>query len=359
MIKTIATEYKVLDVGEKASDGTPAKAAGQVEMIVSVFGNQDSYGDVINKGAFNRTLAEWDAKGDPIPVFYSHQLSDPFANIGWSLDAKEVPAKSKTPPGLWTLTQMDLDNPTARQTLKLMQERRLTSASFSYTVAAGGEKYVEPEDPKADPWETGDFGHFELTDITLYEYGPTPIGANPEATILPMKSGGVVRVPTRLLAARAKVGKVLSSKNLTALSDARDLLDQVIADANAPEPGKSESHVIPRRRSVTVTGKAFPPADPNAPAADPNAPAPTMDDVASDVQDAADSLASALDSIDSMMGGGKAVELDPTDGGKSASEDQGSGPAKAGKAQDQGLAAELDRLNLYASSLVLERTSHE
>ena len=52
-----AAEFKAFD-GEK----------GIVEMFVSVFDNVDDRGDVVRATAFDRTLAEWAARGDPVPA---------------------------------------------------------------------------------------------------------------------------------------------------------------------------------------------------------------------------------------------------------------------------------------------------
>src|SRR5690349_18212445 len=48
-------------------------APGSFEAVVSVFGNIDSYGDRMIKGAFARTLEE---KGNP-PVVWSHEWQVP------------------------------------------------------------------------------------------------------------------------------------------------------------------------------------------------------------------------------------------------------------------------------------------
>lgn len=80
---------------------------GQVRALVSVFGNEDSYGDVVVKGAFAEDLTRWASSGDPIPFIWAHAWSDPFAHVGRVLDAKEteegleVWPRSKT----WTPTR--------------------------------------------------------------------------------------------------------------------------------------------------------------------------------------------------------------------------------------------------------------
>ncbi len=82
---------------------------GQFEALVSVFGNEDSAGDVVTRGAFAKSLAAWEERGDPIPVIWSHEWSDPYAHIGHVLTAEE------TDDGLKVRGQLDLDNPKAEQ----------------------------------------------------------------------------------------------------------------------------------------------------------------------------------------------------------------------------------------------------
>ncbi len=62
---------KNMPVRVKAAAGD----AGEFEAVVAVFGNIDSYGDVIVKGAFAATLKDWSDSGDPIPVVWSHDSS--------------------------------------------------------------------------------------------------------------------------------------------------------------------------------------------------------------------------------------------------------------------------------------------
>ncbi|GAA4479028.1 hypothetical protein GCM10023094_23530 [Rhodococcus olei] len=55
----------------------------------SVFGNKDSYGDVVMPGAFAKDLARWSEKGYPIPLLFGHNMSDPDYNIGEIMSAEE------------------------------------------------------------------------------------------------------------------------------------------------------------------------------------------------------------------------------------------------------------------------------
>lgn len=152
----------------KAAGPDDGMAEGEYKALVSVFGNIDSYGDKVMPGAFTDTLQEWQAKGDPIPVYYSHRLDDPDFNIG------EVLAAQETDAGLEVHARLDLDNPKARQVYRLLKGKRLTQHSFTYDVIDGG------------PASSGDYN--ELRKLRLWEVGPTPIGANSATELLAVKA---------------------------------------------------------------------------------------------------------------------------------------------------------------------------
>jgi HK97 family phage prohead protease len=216
---------------------------GQFRAVVSVFGNKDSYGDIVVKGAFADTLKAWAAKGDPIPVYWSHRMDDPDYNIGQVIEAKE------TDVGLEVLAQIDLDDDApskARQTYRLLKGRRVTQFSFAYDIDEAG--WVESDD---DSW-------YELRRLTLHEVGPTPIGANQETELLAVKAASEHAAK---FAEAVKAGRVLSSKNENTLREAVASLDAAsksitdvlaaVSDeesndekAKASEPAKDEGHEV-------------------------------------------------------------------------------------------------------------------
>lgn len=186
---------------------------GQFTALVSVFGNRDSMGDVVLPGAFAETLAEWKGRGDPIPVIWSHDWSDPFSHIGHVTEAEE------TPDGLVVTGQLDLDNPKAQQVGRLLKGRRVTQFSFAYDVVEGA--WVEQEDARP---------YYELRKLKLHEVGPTLIGANQETELLAAKAVA--------LAEGAKAGRVLAQQHLDRLKEAHVALGEVISAAD-PDPEKS------------------------------------------------------------------------------------------------------------------------
>jgi HK97 family phage prohead protease len=178
--------------------------SGQFEAIVSVFGNVDSVGDVVMPGAFKDDLDAWSASGDPIPVIWSHRWEDPDYHIGHVLEASE------TDEGLLIRGQLDLDAPKAAQVFRLLKGRRVTQFSFAYDVLDGAEA------------ERDGSSVYELRKLHVHEVGPTLLGANRE---------------TRLV--DAKVGRVLSDKNLSALKEAQELIGAVITAADSADDGKA------------------------------------------------------------------------------------------------------------------------
>ncbi len=82
-----------------------------------MFGNVDLGGDRIMPGAFTKTIAKWQASGDPIPIILSHQKDDPMAHVGYARPHDLV----QTPKGLHVKGTLDIgDNEVARQVHKLM-----------------------------------------------------------------------------------------------------------------------------------------------------------------------------------------------------------------------------------------------
>lgn len=283
---------RVKAAGEDGSDD------GTFEAIVATY-DLDSYGDKIVPGAFEQTLADWKATGDPIPVIWSHMSYDPEAHIGVVVDAKE------TDDGLWVKGQLDLDQPKAAQVYRLMKGRRVTQFSFAYDVEEGA--WIE----KAD-----DRPYYELRQLKLYEVGPCLIGVNQETELLAVKAADgrdlnlsvtgrsiapgeadTIRIAVEAAlkaapgvrrndrkpdhtadddTANEKAGRVLSAKNETALSEAvaqisagvkgvKSVLDSIGSaddDGKATSPGSTETEAKPDRSATdeTPTGKSDRPA---------------------------------------------------------------------------------------------------
>lgn len=176
--KTFApAEFKA--VGEGSPFGGTLKD-GEFVAVASVIGNVDRYGDRVNAGAFDDTLAAWKASGDPIPVIWMHMWSNPDAHIG-AVDAIEADDTRLVYKGI-----VDLDNPFAAQVYRLMKARRVTQQSFGYDVLEAAESVVD-----------GDWV-WDLKKLDLFEVGPCLQGVNPETDLLDIKSRSLA-LPKRLV----------------------------------------------------------------------------------------------------------------------------------------------------------------
>lgn len=261
----------------KAAGVADGLAEGQFVAIVSVFGNEDSVGDVVRPGAFTETLEEWGTKGDPIPVIWSHAWGDPFAHVGVVVKAVE------TLQGLEVTGQIDdLDtNPTSQQVYRLLKGRRVTQFSFAYDVKEGA--WVEDENHKYG-------GYYELRRLKLHEVGPCLVGANQETALLAAKAAGLAR--------GAKAGRVLSQKNFEALTAAYEAIGEVLGSAQPEKAAAPDSKTDEPGQPGPGTADGDEPSaksEDTPPAQEPTEPTPgsTEDETSPDPREAAVAAAKA------------------------------------------------------------------
>jgi uncharacterized protein len=194
-------KIKMVDARFKAG-ADAGLADGEFEAIVSVFGNRDSYGDIMVPGAFNATLASWKDRGDPIPVIWSHDWMNPESHVGVVLDAAEVPAAKfgeDSPAGLWIKGLLDPAsvNERAGHVRRLLAGRRVTQSSFAFDETDSGPGTYNGQ----DGWL--------IRGVDLFEVGPTLLGANQSTELLGAKSrdGGLAAAHRAIIdLARAKSG---------------------------------------------------------------------------------------------------------------------------------------------------------
>ena len=209
----MATKEAVYELSEykAAPDGEP----GEFTALVSVFGNVDLVGDRVMPGAFKGSIGRWQAKGDPIPVVWSHDSQNPYAHIG-SVDPSNAVETSK---GLVVTGKLDIeDNPFAAQVHQLLVKRRVTGFSFRYDVI--NEKRARD-------------GANELLELDLTEVGPTLKGANPDAQLINAKAlldeAAEAATAEYLPGEDAKAGRRLSTATEKELTSIRDTVADLAA----------------------------------------------------------------------------------------------------------------------------------
>lgn len=162
-------------VKECAKSDMTNDGAGMVRGYASTFDREpDSYGDVVAKGAFAKSLERWqalNADGKYIPLLWGHDTDDPKSNIGRVVDALEDER------GLLVTAEFDAENEKAQYVRKLVQEGRVYQFSFAFEIRDQGT--VELADgTKAN----------ELRDLELFEVSLVQIPANQHATVEEVKS---------------------------------------------------------------------------------------------------------------------------------------------------------------------------
>lgn len=162
---------KTLDVEVKAVGD---ENSGRFEAYFSKFNNIDSYGDMVIPGAFADNIDDWGAKGSGIPIYWRHRMDDPMLNLGASVESREDTV------GAWVDGQLDLDNPNAAYTYKLIREGRVRQMSFAYDILEAG--WVEKTEGGVD------VAYYELRKLKIHEISIVPVGANQETEILAVKS---------------------------------------------------------------------------------------------------------------------------------------------------------------------------
>jgi len=245
------TKHKSAQVQYKA-----ASEDGIVEAIVSVFGNVDSYGEVVMPGAFAKSLSQKLPKG-----VWAHDWASPIAT---TLEATEVmPYDPRLPDGLKELGGL------------------LIKAQFYKDIQDSWDAYLKIKNGMYDEFSIGftvkNYNIVEnivqLTEIELYEWSPVLIGANRMTAVLSVKSAlpfsedllgmkqDLQRFADRVKDRkefREKAGRVFSSANVDALTGIAETLDaisestkgeavairEMIASATQPKAAATELQLL-------------------------------------------------------------------------------------------------------------------
>lgn len=210
----------------KAAGPDDGLADGQFEAYASVFSNVDSYGDVVVKGAFADTLAEWAAKDAPIPLLFGHNMQDPDYNIGHILYAKEDDH------GLLVRAQLDLEAPKGLSTYRLIKGKRIDQMSFAYKVLDSGPGKVDGADV------------LELRKLQLLEISVVPVGANDQTAILAVKAGRTLS---------AKTAETVNAA-VSALAAAKSALEALLNAATNDDSKASVRPVVKGEEPEKVKG---------------------------------------------------------------------------------------------------------
>lgn len=185
---------------------------GQIEGYASTFIRKpDSYGDVVKRGAFAKTLAERWNGGKGIPFLWAHKMDDLKAFIG-TAEAEEDEK------GLRFVATFD-DSEEAQKVRQLYKDGRLRKFSFAYDIKEEGLVTLE-NGTKAN----------ELRELDLFEISAVTIPANDDAGVVDVKSAEP----------EAKSGARNSKKDADRIKQAIALLKEVLGEIEEPEEDETE-----------------------------------------------------------------------------------------------------------------------
>lgn len=186
------------------------EGAGTISGYFSTYDRiPDSYGDVIEKGAFTETLKARKESGHPFPLCWNHDLDQIIGAVDSVEDDEHGPL----------MTAHFFDTPLAQEKRELVKQGVVYQFSFAFDIADW--KAPTDEEKKAGIREI-------LTKLDLFEVSIVPIPANPRAEVTEIKSG-----------------KRNSKKDADAIRQAITLLQGVLDEA-AEEEGKDDSEDNPK-----------------------------------------------------------------------------------------------------------------
>ncbi len=155
-------------------EASEALEDGEIVAYASTFTRKDTYGDVMQKGSFTKSLEEWRAGKAALPLLWNHDLKDPHNNIG-TVDLERT---AEDDHGLKVHAKFDLDTRTGAQVHRLVKGRRVTQLSFAYDELAAHPVKGHPA--------YGDYN--SVDEVRLKEISIVPRPANVDAEVLAVKA---------------------------------------------------------------------------------------------------------------------------------------------------------------------------
>jgi HK97 family phage prohead protease len=156
----------------KTTNGLQFKYASErgnaIEGYASRFGERDLHGDVIDAGAYTKTLNDLGTSGHRLPMLWAHEMGDLIGS--WS-ELRQDDA------GLYVVGTINQDVERGREALSLVKGGDLSGMSIGYRVPDEGAKWIE--------------GARHLTAIDLMEVSLVAIPAAPRARVILKELAGL------------------------------------------------------------------------------------------------------------------------------------------------------------------------
>lgn len=183
---------------------TESNPNGYIEGYASTWDRiPDSYGDIVAKGAFTKSLEKLKASGRSIPLLWAHQMSELDAYVG-TCEANEDEN------GLHFIATFD-DTKEAQRIRQLYKDGRLSKFSFAYDTI----------DCAPVELESG-FVANELRELDIFEISCVLVPANNLAEVVDVKDAKV----------EEKSGKRNSNRDEATLKEVIELLKSLLEEVN-------------------------------------------------------------------------------------------------------------------------------
>ena len=205
----ISTGYFEVEAELKAyeEDDDKEKEKGMFEGYASIFGNKDLGNDVIEKGAFMRSLRRKGAK--KIKMLYQHDTKEPIGVFDKVMEDQN---------GLYVKGRLAMGTQKGKEVYELMKMGAIDGLSVGYRVDAKGHHYDDKRKYRV------------LKEVDLMEISAVTFPMNPRARIQAVKSDMTVREWEHKL---REVGNLSHSESKVAASAVHKALSQREVDKDA------------------------------------------------------------------------------------------------------------------------------
>lgn len=184
--------------------------SGRFEGFASVYGNVDYDGDVIEKGAFKRTLDH----RDELPLLWQHKRDEPIG-LG-KLSDSDI--------GLKIAGQLNLEVTKAREAYSLLKQGAVRGLSIGFEIPQG-KTYVKEN-------------RRHITEVKLREVSLVTFAANAEANVTEVKE---IDQKIEDLLTELKEGRRFSSATKQRIRQAIADLEALLGEEESPEPADMKS----------------------------------------------------------------------------------------------------------------------
>lgn len=219
--------------------------------VASVFGNVDSYGDIVQRGAFKKTLSE---NAPRIRHLWMHDPAQPptaairgLQEVGKDALPDEVLQRFPDATGGLEVVREYLRTPRGDEILEGIRAGAINEMSFAYDVIKS--KFAEVADADGIKRQVR-----LLSEVRLYETSDVLWGANAATVASKSDEYRIAQLEgmVKRLDNNVKAGRVLSAANLNRLKDALDVLQRILLAAEPQDDGEKARRVLALTERVNL-----------------------------------------------------------------------------------------------------------